>query len=397
MAGALMLVAGCSGGGSTHTSAAAAPTATASPSGPASQGWLRLIVPPGPVQNGNVIPQQNWVSGFTMRTGCQVYLDNANTDSEAEQDLTDGGSYYSGILASPELAGQLISAGKAAPLDTARIPGYTAISSTLRNAPTEVSGGKVYAEPYAWDTYVTGYDANKVNPAPQNWGALFDPASAARYAGKITMPDTPATIALAALYLKSAQPSLGISDPFELNQAQFTAATQVVNAVRHNVGTFWAQDSAVVGQLGDGQDVLGAVMTHQIAEMARAGLPATGVPAQATAARTGETIGYIQSWLMSSKAGNPSCMYKWLAWTATKSVQERMAAWTGTAPVNPGACAGPAAPICAAFHEPSLPSAQNIVFEHLPLSDCGGGRTGCVDYARWQAAWNRMVPPPPGS
>jgi putative spermidine/putrescine transport system substrate-binding protein len=394
LAGVVLVVAGCSsGGGTTHASgaAAASPTGTASSPAPVSHNLLRLVVPPGPVQNGNVISQVDWVTPFQKQTGCQVYLTNANSDAEAAKDITRGGSYYSGVLASPELAGQLISAKAAAPLNTALIPGYPALGAALRTAPSGVSGGKTYAVPYAWDSYVTGYDASKVKPAPQDWSALFAPASAARYAGKITMPDSVATIALAALYLKSAQPSLGITDPFELDQAQFAAATQAVNAVRHNIGTFWSQDSTVIGQLGDGQDVLGAVMTHQIGEMARAGLPAAGVPAQATAARPGATIGYVQSWLMSAHAGNPGCMYRWMSWTASKYVQERMAAWTGTAPVNPAACTGPAAAICAAFHETNLASARNMTFEHLPLADCGNGHTTCLDYAHWRSAWDKIA------
>ncbi len=267
---------------------------------------LRLVVPPGPVQNGNVIPQVDWVTPFEKQTGCQVDLKNANTDAEAAKDITAGGSYYSGILASPELAG---AADQLPGRRAAQHRAHPRLHGARRGPPHRADRGlrgKTYGVPYAWDTYVTGYDAGKVNPAPQNWNALFAPASAARYAGKITMPDSTATIALAALYLKSAQPSLGITDPFELDKTQFAAATQAVNAVRHNVGTFWSQDSSVIGQLGDGQDVLGAVMTHQIAEMARAGLPAAGVPAQATAARSGETIGYVQSWLMSAHAGTPA-------------------------------------------------------------------------------------------
>jgi putative spermidine/putrescine transport system substrate-binding protein len=395
LAGVLLLVAACSGGGgTTHASgaAAASPAGTASSSAPASQNLLRLVVPPGPVQNGNVIPQVDWVTPFQKQTGCQVYLKNANTDAEAARDITAGGSYYSGVLASPELAGQLISAKAAAPLNTALIPGYSAIGAALRTAPSGVVGGKTYAVPYAWDSYITGYDASKAKPAPRDWSALFAPASAARYAGKITMPDSVATIALAALYLKSAQPSLGITDPFELDQAQFAAATQALNAVRHNIGTFWGQDSTVIGQLGDGQDALGAVMTHQIGEMARAGLPAAGVPAQATAARSGATIGYVQSWLMSAHAGNPSCMYRWMSWTASKYVQERMAAWNGTAPVNPAACTGAAAAICAAFHETNLATAQNMTFEHMPSANCGNGQTTCLGYAHWQSAWEKIAP-----
>ena len=320
---------------------------------------VRLIVPAGPVQNGNVDPRADWVTAFEQQTGCRIELKNASTDAQALADITRGvgRSYYDGILASPEVAGQLIEAGAVRPLDVQRITGYTQLSPTLRSAPSEVSGTRVYGMPYSWDSYVTGYDAGKVKPAPQGWSSLFAPASAARYGGKITVPDAPVTLALAALYLKSAQPSLGITDPFELTKPQLAAAVQAVTAVRHNVGTFWTQDSLVIGQLGDGQDVLGAVLSHQIVEMARAGLPTAGVPAPA-------------------------------------HVQERVSAWTSTAPANPLACTGPAAANCSEFHEAGLATARNLVFDHLPASDCGDGKTGCADYAQWQTDWQRITGKP---
>ena len=40
------------------------------------------------------------------------------------------------------------------------------------------------------------------------------------------MPDNPIQIADAALYLSKTQPSLGISDPYELTEAQLNAAVE---------------------------------------------------------------------------------------------------------------------------------------------------------------------------
>lgn len=396
-AGGLIVLAACSGtaGGSGTGGGAASPwptalTAPAASLGPG-EGVLRLIVPPGPVQNGNVNPQADWVTPFEKQTGCQVELRNASSDVQAVRDIAGGGAAYDGILASPEAAGQLIAARAVAPLNAGLINGYGALDPKLRSAPSQVSGGTVYGIPYIWDSYVAGYNSGQVKPVPQDWSAVFAPPSAARYVGKITLPDSTATIALAALYLKSARPSLGISDPFELDKTQFAAAVRAVNAVRHSVGTFWTQDSSVIGQLGDGQDVVGGVMNHQIDEMARAGLPAAAVPALATAGRSGVTVAYVESWLMSAKAAHPGCMYRWLSWSASESVQERASAWTNDAPVNPMACTGPVSGTCGRFGEAGLPSARNLVFEHLPVSDCGDGRTGCAAYAQWQAAWQRIT------
>jgi putative spermidine/putrescine transport system substrate-binding protein len=288
-----------------------------------------------------------------------------------------------------------------APLTTSRISGYSRISPRLARSPAEVSGTTTYGLPYLWDSYVTGYAAGKVKPAPQSWTALFSPASARAYSGKITVPQDPVTLGLAALYLKSAQPSLGITDPFELTRTQLAAAERAVQAVRGDISTYWSSDSTVVGQLGDGQDVLGAVLTHQINQMTRAGLDTAGVPAltEASGSGAGSAVAYVYSWLVSAQAPNTKCTYQWLSWTTSNYVQERASAFTSAAPAAPAACTGPAAANCAAYHMSTLPTARNLVFEHLPQASCGQSG-GCTSYTDWQAAWKRItvaagLPAPP--
>ncbi len=384
------LLAGCSSGASHGHAGAATATAAASPG--AARGTLHLIVPPGPVQNGNVDPRIDWVTPFEKQSGCKVVLKNATTDAEAIHYLTAPGFSYDGVLASPEAAGQLIGTHAVVPLNTRRITGYTALSSRLRKAPGEVSGGRVYGLPYAWESYVAGFRTGAVKPAPRGWDALFAPATAKRYAGKILLPGSPVTLALAALYLKSARPSLGITDPFELDKTQFAAAVAAVHAVRGDVGTLWTQDSSVIGQLGDGQDVLGGVLRHQIDALAKAGLAAASVPSPADRAPSADAVGAIDSWLVSAKDANPGCMYRWLSWSASKTVQREVSAWTGEAPADPAACTGGATGACDQFREADLAFARNIVFEHLPSAGCGHGRTGCVPYTQWQTAWKRVAP-----
>jgi putative spermidine/putrescine transport system substrate-binding protein len=394
LTGVLVLLAGCSG---TRTGATPAAVAnSAAPSSSLSAGLIRLVVPPGPVQNGNVNPRYDWVTPFEQRTGCQVLLKNASTDAQAVRDISQGAgrSYYDGVLGDPEVLGQLVKLTAIQPLNVQRITGYAQISPRLRTAPGEVSGGKVYGMPYLWDSYVTGYDVGKVKPAPQSWTSLFAPDFASRYPGKITMPNSPVTLALAALYLKSAQPSLGISDPFELTEPQLAAAQQAVSAVRSQVGTFWAQDSSVIGQLGDGQDLLGAVLSHQIVQMSRAGLPTAGVPALTAATGAASPVADVLSWMMTAQAPVAPCMYQWLSWSVSNYVQERVSAWTNEAPASLAACRGAAAANCAGFHETSLATARNIVFDHLPVSNCGNGQTGCTDYTQWQSDWQHITGEP---
>jgi putative spermidine/putrescine transport system substrate-binding protein len=390
-AGLMVVLAACTGtrsGPPTPSAKAAATSATSS----ANPNFIRVVVPPGLVQDGTLDAKTDWVTPFEQQSGCLVKLTTEPTDADAYHDLAEGtgSSFYSAVLASPELAGELIGAKAVAPLDTKRISGYSRISPRLASAAPEMSGTTAYGQPYLWDSYVTGYDAGKVKPAPDTWTSLFSPSSAKAYSGKIAVPQAPVTLALAALYLKSSRPALGITDPFELTSSQLAAAQHAVEAVRPDIGTYWHTDSAVIGQLGDGQDVLGAVLTHQINEMTRAGLPTAGVPALTQAAGSGTAVADLDSWLVTSHGPNSSCTYKWLSWMTSDYVQERASAFTNAAPVAPAACAGPAAENCAAYHMSDLPSARNIVFEHLPATSCGQA-SGCASYASWQAAWKRVT------
>lgn len=398
VAGVTVLLAACSG---TRTGPPAA-SASPSPTGPTSTSnpnFIRVVVPGGAVQNGSVNPKTDWVTPFEEQSGCLVELRTANTDADAYKDLTYGigNSYYDAILASPTVAGQLMNAKAVAPLKTAQVTGYSSVSPRLRAAPPEVAGGTTYGLPYLWDSYVTGYNSSQIKTAPPTWTALFSPASAAQHSGKITVPNDAVTLALAALYLKSSRPSLGITDPFELTSHQLAAAKQAVTAVHQDIGTWWNEDSTVIGQLGDGQDVLGAVLTHQINELSRAGLPAAGVPNLTEAAGSGSTVAFLYSWMVSAHAHNPKCAYQFLSWMTSKNIQERAAAFTSAAPVVPTACRGAAAANCAAYHFSSLPSARNVVFEHLPMTNCAvaspgaTGATNCTTYAQWQATWKHIT------
>ena len=102
MAGLLVLLTACTG---TRSGDAASPSAT-SPTSTTNKNFIRLVVPPGPVQNGDVDAKTDWVTPFEEQTGCRVDLVNAPTDAAVYADLTKGvgNSYYDGVLASPAVA-----------------------------------------------------------------------------------------------------------------------------------------------------------------------------------------------------------------------------------------------------------------------------------------------------
>ncbi len=83
-----------------------------------------------------------------------------------------------------------------------------------------------YGVSLQWGPNVLMYNTKDFTTAPTSWCVLYDP----KYKGKVTVPDNPIQIADAALYLKTDQPSLGITDPYELTQPQFQAAVAPARA-----------------------------------------------------------------------------------------------------------------------------------------------------------------------
>ena len=173
---------------------------------------MRLLGVSGYVEDGSVDPRVDWASVFAHRTGCRVNFTGVTTVNALSAALKlRGAGYYDGVVAPPVVAGKLIGAGAIAPLNVGLIGGYAAISPALREQPAVTAHGETYGLPYLWSSYQLGYRPQSVRQTPRTWASVFDRRSASSYPGKILLPDTPLTIGLAALYLKTAQPSLRIS------------------------------------------------------------------------------------------------------------------------------------------------------------------------------------------
>jgi len=137
--GLIVVLAACTGtrsGPPTPSAKAAATSATSS----ANPNFIRVLVPPGLVEDGTLDAKTDWVTPFEQQSGCLIELTTEPTDADAYHDLAKGtgSSFYSAVLASPELAGELIGAKAVAPLDTKHISGYSRISPRLASAAPEI-------------------------------------------------------------------------------------------------------------------------------------------------------------------------------------------------------------------------------------------------------------------
>jgi putative spermidine/putrescine transport system substrate-binding protein len=225
-AAAAIVVAACSGGGGTAPTAEA-PSAEA-PSAPAGigpgEGELNLVIWPGYAERGEVDAAYNWVSPFEDKTGCKVNTKDM-TDSNNGVALIQSGD-YDGISASGDATTRLIRGGFVAPVDTSIFTNYPNVFDGLKNLPHNTVDGVNYGVPHGRGPNLLAYNTEVVTPAPTSWDPVWEGGSA--YAGKISVYDSSIYIADAALHLMTKRPELGITNPYQLNEAQFAEAIKLL-------------------------------------------------------------------------------------------------------------------------------------------------------------------------
>jgi putative spermidine/putrescine transport system substrate-binding protein len=358
------------------------------------EGALNLIIWPGYAEDGSNVKEYDWVHPFEAETGCKVNSKPANTSDEMVTLLRQGGgTVYDGVSASGDATLRLIANGDVAAVDPSAIPGFADVAPFLQNAPHYVVNGKHYGMPHGWGGNLLMFRSDVVKPAPTSWSVVFDPTQAAAYKGKVTAYDSPIYIADAALYLKAHDPSLGITDPYELSQPQFDAAVNLLKQQRPNVGKYWSLYTDEIDNFKSGATVVGTTWPYQLNVLKGENVPVDGiVPSEGM-------TGWADTWMMSAHAQHPNCMLKWMAWMITPEVQAMVAEYFGEAPANPNACKYLDATygsygvkdFCTLYRVTDQSFYGQISFWKTPLPDCGDSRgQTCVDYSIWTQKWTEI-------
>ncbi|MEV5751278.1 extracellular solute-binding protein [Actinoallomurus sp. NPDC052308] len=378
LAGVLGL-AGCSGGGGTPTTKKEVVRA-ADTLGPG-EGSVALLTWSGYAEDGSNDPRVDWITPFQKKTRCRVDIKYAANPQEMLQLMSKPNLHYDGIAAPPEIAGQLVADRQVVPVNPDLIDGYKDLEPVLRAQVTK--GGKPYGVPFTWGANLLMYDQRAVHQAPDSWGALFDPAEAKKYSGRLIVRDSPLTLGDVALYLKAHQPKLHIKDPYALTAKQLAAAASVIAQQHPYVSTYWLNPSDAIAPFADGQAALAQAWPYQVDVLSRSGRSVAGVTP-----REGVT-GWMDAWMIGARADHPNCMYQWLNWVSSPEVQQQAAEWDGVAPANPEACGHDRLrpQFCSAYHVGDRAYLNKIVFSRTPTEDCGGNGEGCTDYAAWARAW----------
>jgi putative spermidine/putrescine transport system substrate-binding protein len=347
------------------------------------EGQVDLIAWAGYVEDGSTDPSVDWVSDFEKQTGCKVNVKVGNTSDEMVTLMRTGG--YDGVSASGDATLRLIAAGDVAPVNTSLVPNYKDVYSALKNQSFNSVGGQMYGIPHGRGANLLMWNKDVIKPDPASWSAVFAPDP--RNKGKVTAYDSPIYIADAALYLKATQPGLGITDPYELDDKQFTAAIDLLKKQRESIGSYWSDYTKEQSAFNNGDSTVGTTW-QVIANL----LGADGkVKVGTTLPKEGST-GWSDTWMISSKAKHPNCMYMWMNHIIDPKANAQVAEWFGEAPSNKKSCAMTAnKDHCKIFHANDEPYFKRISFWTTPTKNCGDKRGSvCKDYSEWVSAWTEV-------
>jgi len=381
IASSVLLLAACSTstGSSGEASAAATPLQELGEG----EGELNLVIWTGYAEDGSNDPAYDWVTPFEEETGCQVNTQDG-TDSANMVQLMQTGE-YDGVSASGDATLRLIAGGEAAPINPDLIPNYADIFEGLKLQPHNSVDGVPYGVPHGRGANVLMYNTEELTEAPTSWDVVWEADSPA--AGEISVYNSAIYIADAALYLMAHNEDLGITNPYELDDAQFEAALDLLRGQNEIIGQYWGTAAEQIESFAAGDMLAGTSWQYQANQL-------TDSPIAATLPEEGST-GWSDTWMISSGAEHPNCMYMWMDHMASPETSAMATVWFGEAPTSEAACeaAEELSPgHCETFHATDEAYFDQIWYWTTPQADCGDDRGEvCKDFAEWTNAWTEIT------
>lgn len=341
------------------------------------EGQVNILAWAGYIERGETAPAFDWVTGFEAETGCQVNVKSAATSDEMVALMNEGG--FDLVTASGDASLRLIAGKKVQELNLKLIPGYSNVDSRLQNSPWHTVDNKHYGVPYQWGYNVLMYNTDVFKTAPDSWSVVFEEQNlpdGKSNSGRVQAFDGPIYIADAALYLMSTKPELGILDPYELNEAQYAAALELLRGQRKLVGRYWHDAFVQIDDFKNEGVAASSSWGFQANVLASEGAHiATVVP------KEGAT-GWADSTMLHTDAKNVNCAYRWLEHSVSPKLQGDLAAWFGSVPSVPAACTGNELLGNEGCATNGFNSFDKIQFWRTPVSACKTQGT-CVPYYRW--------------
>ena len=350
------------------------------------EGELNLVIWAGYAEDGSAYPEFDWVTPFEEETGCQVNA-TVQADSATGVQMLQSGEYDGGSF-SGNATDRLMAGGDVAPVNVDLLENYDAVFDGLKNQPHNSLDGVPYGVPHGRGPNLLAWNTDEVEAQTSQVGLWED---AANYEGQLSLFDSPDFIADASLHLMATQPDLGITNPYQLNQEQFDAAIALLEEQFTHNPQFWDGNTFAdqITQFAAGDITIGTTWQYQVNS-----LVAEAAPIEAVKPEEGAT-GWSDTWMMSSQAAHPNCMYLWMDHMMSAEANGQATVYFGEAPTSQAACdyAETIAPgHCEQTHATDEAYWEDIWYWSTAREDCADDddATTCVDYDAWVEAWTTL-------
>ena len=343
------------------------------------EGQVDIVAWAGYIERGQTDKNFDWVTDFEKKTSCKVNVKTAGTSDEMVALMNEGG--FDLVTASGDASMRLIAGKRVQPINVDLIPSYKTVDPRLQKAPWHYVNNTHYGTPYQWGWNVLMYNTTvfKDKP-PTSWSVVFEETTlpdGKSNKGRVQAFDGPIYIADAALYLMKKNPALGIKDPYELTEAQYKAALDLLRGQRKLVGKYW-HDAFV--QIDDFTNE-GVVASSSWQFMANI-LKSKNRPV-ATVVPTEGATGWADTTMLHADAKNPNCAYMWMEHSLNTKLQGDLSAWFGSVPAVPAACKGNKLLGDQGCANQGYNSFEKISFWKTPTSKCTTQNNACVPYHKW--------------
>ncbi|ELY6212749.1 ABC transporter substrate-binding protein [Cronobacter dublinensis] len=297
------------------------------------EGRLDIIAWPGYIERGQTDKAYDWVTEFEKSSGCAVNVKTAATSDEMVSLMAKGG--YDLVTASGDASLRLIMGKRVQPINTALIPNWKNVDPRLVKGEWFNLDGKVYGTPYQWGPNLLMYNTKAFPTPPDSWAVLFVKQALAdgkSNQGRVQAYDGPIYIADAALYVKATQPELGITDPYQLTEAQYGAVLKALRDQHQLIHRYWHDTTVQMSDFKNEGVVAASAWPYQANALKNEG------QAIATVFPKEGVTGWADTTMLHADAKHPNCAYKWMDWSLTPKVQGDVAAWFGSLPAVPEGC-----------------------------------------------------------
>jgi len=268
----------------------------------------------------------SFVHAFEEQNHCKVSASYMGSSDELVAKLRGGSAgNYDVISPSSDVATSIASAGLAAPLDLAKLPGYSQLSPQLTSLPLVRLKGQVYGVPFMWGPDPMIYDTTAFPRPPESWNIFWDP----KYRGKISVWDDLSTVYMAAQVLGYDKPDA--SQLYNLTDAQLDAVKKKLLEMKPNIRKMWSTGGELTN-LFQNHEVVAAMgwplMTNQLRKV--------NYPVGETIPKE-NTTGWIDHLMITAGSENGDLAHKFLEYMIEAQIQKKVTDVTGYTPANPQA------------------------------------------------------------